>query len=78
LAALDPQVDVITADASSLRQVLAQRDIGQVAVVVSGLPWAAFDEKYHGDVLSNVVAVMPGSSPPSPTSTPGGLRRPSG
>lgn len=48
----------MTADATSLRRVLAQRDIGRVDVVVSGLPWAAFDEKAQHAVLSEVVAVM--------------------
>ncbi|BCJ59596.1 class I SAM-dependent methyltransferase [Micromonospora endophytica] len=58
LAARHPTVDVAVADAAMLRQVLAQRDVGRVDVVVSGLPWAAFDEKLQRDVLSEVVAVL--------------------
>jgi phospholipid N-methyltransferase len=58
LAALHPAVDVAVADAASLREVLAQRDISRVDVVVSGLPWAAFDEPTQRSVLSEVVAVL--------------------
>ncbi|WP_431727260.1 class I SAM-dependent methyltransferase [Verrucosispora sp. TAA-831] len=58
LAALYPAVDVAIADAISLREVLTQRSVDQVDVVVSGLPWAAFDEKSQHDVLSEVLAVM--------------------
>ena len=58
LAALHPAVDVVKADATSLREVLAPRGIGQVDVVVSGLPWAAFDDNSQRNILSEVVAVM--------------------
>jgi phospholipid N-methyltransferase len=58
LAARHPGVDVVTADAASLRQVLAQRGVDRVDVVVSGLPWAAFDERSQRAVLSEVVAVL--------------------
>ncbi|MEU6644730.1 SAM-dependent methyltransferase [Saccharomonospora sp. NPDC046836] len=58
LATLHPAVDVAIADARSLQDVLAQRGIGQVDVVVSGLPWAAYAEKSQHDVLSAVVAAM--------------------
>lgn len=58
LAARHPNVDVATADAAALRTVLAQRGVGRVDVVVSGLPSAAFDERSQRDVLSEIVAVM--------------------
>ncbi|WP_222864318.1 class I SAM-dependent methyltransferase [Micromonospora sp. WP24] len=58
LAARHPSVDVAIADATALRTVLAQRGVDRVDVVVSGLPWAAFDERSQRSVLSEVVAVM--------------------
>ncbi|WP_250009057.1 class I SAM-dependent methyltransferase [Actinoplanes sp. M2I2] len=58
LATRYPAVDVVTANAAALREVLAQRGVDQVDVVISGLPWAAFDQKLRHDVLSEVVAVM--------------------
>jgi phospholipid N-methyltransferase len=58
LAARHPGVDVVTADAAALRQVLAQRGVDRVDVVVSGLPWAAFAEQSQRAVLSEVVAVL--------------------
>lgn len=59
LAALHPAVDVVVADATELRGVLAGRGLAQADVVVSGLPWAAFSEKAQRDILSEVVAVLP-------------------
>ncbi|GID29780.1 class I SAM-dependent methyltransferase [Paractinoplanes brasiliensis] len=58
LAMLHPAVDVVTGNAAALRGVLAQRGVDSVDVVISGLPWAAFDRKLQQDVLSEVVAVM--------------------
>jgi len=56
LTASYPQVDVVQADATDLSTVLAQRELRQADVVVSGLPWAAFAESRQCDVLSAVVA----------------------
>jgi len=58
LAALHPAVDVVVADAAALRSVLARRNVDHIDVVVSGLPWAAFDASSQNDVLSEVVAAM--------------------
>ena len=58
LATRYPGVDVVTGNAAALREVLAQRGVDHVDVVISGLPWAAFDQKLQHDVLSEVVAVM--------------------
>jgi phosphatidylethanolamine/phosphatidyl-N-methylethanolamine N-methyltransferase len=59
LGALHPGVDVVTADAADLAAVLAQRGIGRVDVVVSGLPWAAFAERRQRDLLGAVAAALP-------------------
>ncbi|WP_199714666.1 class I SAM-dependent methyltransferase [Micromonospora radicis] len=58
LAALHATVEVAVADATALREVLAQRGLDRADVVVSGLPWAAFDEELQRNVLSEVVAVI--------------------
>jgi phosphatidylethanolamine/phosphatidyl-N-methylethanolamine N-methyltransferase len=58
LATLHPAVTVAVADAAELREVLAQRGIDRVDVVVSGLPWAAFGESAQRDVLAEVVAAL--------------------
>ncbi|MFI7079672.1 class I SAM-dependent methyltransferase [Micromonospora sp. NPDC049903] len=58
LAMLHPAVDIAVADAASLREVLVQRGVDRVDVVVSGLPWAAFDEELQRNVLSEVVTVL--------------------
>ncbi|MCA2214966.1 class I SAM-dependent methyltransferase [Jidongwangia harbinensis] len=58
LAARYPAVDVVTADATQVRDVLARRGIDRADVVVSGLPWAAFDARAQHDALAGAVAVM--------------------
>lgn len=58
LAAAHPAVDVVTADATDLALVLAQRGLRRADVVVSGLPWAAFAEHQQRDVLSAVAAAL--------------------
>jgi len=58
LTALHPGVDVAIGDAARLRDVLSTRGIEQVDVVVSGLPWAAFDHHSQQSILSEVVAAM--------------------
>lgn len=59
LAVAHPAVDVVVADATDLRRVLAGRGLGRADVIVSGLPWAAFGEQAQGDILAEVVAVLP-------------------
>jgi phospholipid N-methyltransferase len=59
LAAANPAVDVVHADATILAAVLAQRGLDHADVVVSGLPWAAFAADQQRDVLSAVVAALP-------------------
>ncbi|MFF5075706.1 class I SAM-dependent methyltransferase [Actinoplanes sp. NPDC000266] len=58
LAERYPHVEVVNADATALAEVLENRGIGPIDVVVSGLPWAAFAEGQQRDVLSAVVAAM--------------------
>ncbi|MEW9528422.1 class I SAM-dependent methyltransferase [Microbispora sp. NPDC049125] len=59
LAVRYPAVDVVTANAADLGEVLAAREIHHAEVVVSGLPWAAFAERQQQDVLSAVAGVLP-------------------
>ncbi|MET7862747.1 class I SAM-dependent methyltransferase [Micromonospora taraxaci] len=59
LAARHPGVDVVTADATDLAAVLADRGLRTADVVVSGLPWAAFAETDRHDALSALVATLP-------------------
>ncbi|MFI9526514.1 class I SAM-dependent methyltransferase [Micromonospora rosaria] len=58
LAARHPSVEVVNADATVLRDVLAHRGVGPVDVIVSGLPWAAFDHQLQHEILSEAVAVL--------------------
>ena len=58
LAVVHPVVDVVTADASDLGAVLAQRGLDQVDVVISALPWAAFDVDQQRAVLSAAVTAL--------------------
>jgi phospholipid N-methyltransferase len=58
LAVRYPGVEVVNADARDLRTVLARRGVGQIDVVVSGLPWAAFPAGRQRDVLSAVVGAL--------------------
>ncbi len=55
LAARHPGVEVALADAAGLAGVLGARGIERADVIVSGLPWVAFDENRRGDLLSAVV-----------------------
>jgi phospholipid N-methyltransferase len=49
-----PAVDVISADAGNLRELLAARGHSQANVIVSGLPWAAFNENLQHMLLDAV------------------------
>jgi len=58
LAGLQPAVEVINADASTLGSLLAQRGIGPADVVVSGLPWAVFTRQQQQDILTELIVAM--------------------
>ncbi|GLW06555.1 methyltransferase [Microtetraspora sp. NBRC 13810] len=58
LAARFPRVDVVSADASDLPALLAERGLGQADVVVSGLPWAAFGVELQNRLMSAVTRSM--------------------
>lgn len=77
LATQFPEADNATGDATALRDLLGRRGMDQVDVVVSGLPWAAFDE--HRNIASCQrwprSCGRTASSPRSPTCTPDGHRR---
>jgi phosphatidylethanolamine/phosphatidyl-N-methylethanolamine N-methyltransferase len=53
-----PGLDVAISDAAHLRELLDDRGLGQVDVVVSGLPWAAFSARRQGSVLDAVRRVL--------------------
>lgn len=59
LAAEHPAVEVVVADAGRLRAELAARGLHSADVVVSGLPWAAFEAHRQDDVLTAVATVLP-------------------
>ena len=56
LARRHPDVDVICADAHALPDLLAERGIGRVDAVVSGLPWVAYSPGPDGRALHAVIA----------------------
>lgn len=49
-----PAVDVISDDARKLRELLATRGHRQADVIVSGLPWAAFNDNLQQNLLDAV------------------------
>ncbi|CAN5298382.1 methyltransferase domain-containing protein [soil metagenome] len=49
-----PAVEVIDGDAHTLADLLADRNIDNVAAVVSGLPWSLFDSESHQRILHQV------------------------
>ena len=49
-----PQVDIAVADARDLGEVLAERGRHRADVIVSGLPWAAFEGSRQDELLSAV------------------------
>lgn len=58
LAARHPRVDVLTADAARLPEILADLGVPQVDVVVCGLPWAAFNPDTQAAILESVNTVL--------------------
>jgi len=54
LAARFPRVDVASADARRLPELLAERGHRPADVIVSGLPWAAFAQSRQDDLLAAV------------------------
>jgi len=58
LATRHPSVDVLTADAARLPEILAHRGVSQVDVVVCGLPWAAFKPATQAAILMAVNTVL--------------------
>lgn len=51
-----PEVDVVVADARQLPALLAERGIGSVDAVVSGLPWMAYSSGPGGRGLHTLIA----------------------
>lgn len=58
LAARFPACDVISADAASLPELMAERGLSGADVVVSGLPWAAFSARRQRRLLGAVTRSM--------------------
>lgn len=58
LAERHPGVEVVTADAARLADVLADRGLDHADVIVSGLPWAAFSPERQHDVLAAAVRAL--------------------
>ncbi|GAA4508053.1 class I SAM-dependent methyltransferase [Nonomuraea ferruginea] len=58
LAERFPAVDVVNGDAAKLSALLAERNLGQADVVVSGLPWAAFPKGLQLTLMGAVTSVM--------------------
>lgn len=58
LAARHPRVDVLTADAARLPEILAGLGVQQVDVIVCGLPWAAFNPVTQAAILDAVKTVL--------------------
>ncbi|MCG5213719.1 methyltransferase domain-containing protein [Streptosporangium soli] len=54
LARRFPKVDIVSADAATLPELLAERGLTHADVVVSGLPWAAFPGDLQRRLLSAV------------------------
>ena len=58
LARRHPVVEVVAGDAAHLPELLADRGVGRVDVVVSGLPWAAFPISAQHALLHAIGSVM--------------------
>ncbi len=53
-----PQVQVFHDSAENTRKYLDEMNLNQCDAVISGLPWAAFDEELQGRLLDTVVDVL--------------------
>ncbi len=58
LARAFPEVDVVSADAATLPELLSDRGLAQADVVVSGLPWAAFPGDLQRRLMNAVTQSM--------------------
>jgi phosphatidylethanolamine/phosphatidyl-N-methylethanolamine N-methyltransferase len=58
LARQYPSLEVVCADARHLPELLRERGIGDVDVIVSGLPWVGFDSPTQKALLDAVCAVL--------------------
>lgn len=53
-----PQVDVAEDSVANLDRILTERGLGKVDSIVSGLPWAAFDEDLRDQLLDATLAAL--------------------
>lgn len=53
-----PTLEVVPGDARHLSALLAQRGVGRVDAVVSGLPWALFDSATQESILGEVARLL--------------------
>jgi phospholipid N-methyltransferase len=58
LRATRPELEVIEGDAAHLRELLAVRGVSRVDAVISGLPWALFDQSAQESILAQVGGVI--------------------
>lgn len=58
LERVHPGLEVVEGDAAKLAMLLAERDVEQVDAVLSGLPWALFDDELQRSILDQVAAVI--------------------
>ena len=56
--AQNPTVDVVCDCATKVGRHLSERGIGEVDLIVSGLPWAVFSEDLQDELLSAFLAVL--------------------
>jgi phospholipid N-methyltransferase len=53
-----PDLEVVEGDAAALGPLLAERGLERVDAVVSGLPWALFDDATQASILGQVAGVI--------------------
>ena len=53
-----PGLEVVEGDAAKLQSLLAERGVEHADAVVSGLPWALFDDATQASILGQVAAVI--------------------
>ncbi|MGE3289702.1 MAG: class I SAM-dependent methyltransferase [Pseudonocardia sp.] len=53
-----PTLEVVPGDARQLAALLAERGVGRVDAVVSGLPWALFDPSTQESILGEVARLL--------------------